>query len=100
MMERSNVFSTHEIDVGCIKSTQHTIKTNDDKPIRERSCRLPPAYLEALRQHLSELKGAGIITESRSVRQMRGCFRGRLTDAPVLAFANPQLPYVLHVDAS
>lgn len=34
---------------------------------------------------------------------MRGCFeelKQRLTNAPVLAFANPQLTYVLHVDTS
>jgi len=66
MLERSNVFSTHEFDVGCSKSMQHEIKTTDDRPFRERSRRLPPADLEALREHLSELKSAGIITESRS----------------------------------
>ncbi|KAL6460364.1 hypothetical protein MHYP_G00303300 [Metynnis hypsauchen] len=66
MMEHSEVFSTHEFDVGCSKSTTHTIKINDDKPFRERSRRLPPADLEALREHLLQLKGAGIITESRS----------------------------------
>ncbi|KAL7824891.1 hypothetical protein SRHO_G00343510 [Serrasalmus rhombeus] len=66
MMEHSEVFSTHEFDVGCSKSTMHTIKINDDKPFRERSRRLPPADLEALREHLLQLKGAGIITESRS----------------------------------
>lgn len=66
MLERGDVFSTHEFDVGCSKSMQHEIKTTDDKPFRERSRRLPPADLEALREHLLELKGAGIITESRS----------------------------------
>lgn len=66
MLERSDVFSTHEFDVGCSKSTQHEIKTTEDKPFRERSRRLPPADLEALRQHLSDLKEAGVITESRS----------------------------------
>lgn len=66
MMERQEVFSTHEFDVGCCKSAHHTIKTTEDKPFRERSRRLPPADLEALRQHLSQLKDAGIITESRS----------------------------------
>ena len=66
MMERSKVFSLHEFDVGCSKSTQHTIKTTDDKPFRERSRRLPPADVEALREHLSQLKNAGVITESRS----------------------------------
>lgn len=32
MMERSEVFSLHEFDVGCSRSTQHTIKTTEDKP--------------------------------------------------------------------
>jgi len=63
MMERSKVFSLHDFDVGCSKSTQHTIKTTDDKPFRERSRRLPPADVEALRQDLSQLKGAVVITE-------------------------------------
>ncbi|KAE8276918.1 Retrovirus-related Pol polyprotein from transposon opus Protease [Larimichthys crocea] len=66
MLQRSEVFSTHEFDVGCCKSTHHTIKTTEDKPFRERSRRLPPADVEALRIHLSQLKDAGIITESRS----------------------------------
>lgn len=66
MMEKHEVFSTHEFDVGCCKSAHHAIKTTEDKPFRERSRRLAPADLEAVRQHLSQLKDAGIITESRS----------------------------------
>lgn len=38
----------------------------DDKPFRERSRRLPPSDLEDVRKHLSDLKEAGIISESRS----------------------------------
>lgn len=67
MMERHEVFSTHEFDVGCCKSANHSIKTTEDKPFRERSRQLAPADLEALRQNLSQLKDAGIITESRSL---------------------------------
>lgn len=63
-MECNEVFSTHEFDVGCSKSTRHTIKTTYDKPFRERSRRFQPADVEALRQNLSQLKDAGIITES------------------------------------
>lgn len=66
MMERSEVFSLHEFDVGCSKNIQHSIRITDEKPFRERSRRLPPADVEALRQHLTQLKEAGIITESRS----------------------------------
>ncbi len=66
MMERSEVFSTNECDVGCCKSTHHTIKSTEDKPPRERSHRLAPADVEALRQHLLQLKDAGIIIKSQS----------------------------------
>lgn len=38
----------------------------DDKPFWERSRPHPPVDVEALRQHLSQLKDAGVITKSRS----------------------------------
>uniref|UniRef100_A0A4W5KP85 ribonuclease H n=1 Tax=Hucho hucho TaxID=62062 RepID=A0A4W5KP85_9TELE len=66
MMERKEVFSTHEFDVGCSKSTHHTIRVTEDKPFRERSRRLAPADVEDVRKHLNNLKSSGIISESRS----------------------------------
>ncbi|KAL1258935.1 hypothetical protein QQF64_009512 [Cirrhinus molitorella] len=66
MLERKDVFSSGEFDVGCSRSTQHHIRLTEDKPFRERSRRLAPAEVEDVRQHLEKLKGAGIITESRS----------------------------------
>lgn len=66
MLERANVFSYHEFDVGCSRSTQHHIGLTEDKPFRERSRRLAPADLEDIRQHLEKLKEAEIITDSRS----------------------------------
>lgn len=66
MMEKGDVFSTHEFDVGCSRSTQHSIRTTEDTPFRERSRRLAPADIEGVRQHLAKLKEAGIISESRS----------------------------------
>jgi len=66
MMERSEVLSCSEFDVGCAKSTQHSIRVTDDRPFRERSRRLPPGDLEDVRKHLNDLKEAGIISESRS----------------------------------
>lgn len=56
MMERKEVFSTHEFDVGCSKSTHHTIRVTEDKPFRERSRRLAPADVEDVRKHLNNLK--------------------------------------------
>lgn len=66
MMERKEVFSCSEFDVGCAKSTQHSIRVTDDRPFRERSRRLPPGDLEDVRKHLNDLKEAGIISDSRS----------------------------------
>ncbi|KAG1937128.1 interleukin-1 receptor accessory protein-like 1-A, partial [Pimephales promelas] len=66
MMQRKEVFSLHEWDVGCAKSTMHEIRLNDSRPFRERSRRLAPADWEDVRQHLQELKSAGMISESRS----------------------------------
>ncbi|MGH0155154.1 UNVERIFIED_CONTAM: hypothetical protein FKN15_028521 [Acipenser sinensis] len=52
--------------MGCSKSTQHEIRLSDSRPFRERSRRLAPADVEDVRQHLRDLKTAGIISESRS----------------------------------
>lgn len=66
MMERKDVFSCSEFDVGCAKSAEHQIRTTEDKPFRERSRRLAPCEVEDVRRHLNDLKKAGIISESRS----------------------------------
>lgn len=64
--ERKEVFSRHDWDVGCSKSTSQEIRLKDARPFRERSRRLPPADFKDLRQHLQELQAHGIISESRS----------------------------------
>ncbi|XP_059819440.1 uncharacterized protein LOC132390922 [Hypanus sabinus] len=66
MLKMEAVFSRGEFDVGCSKSTRHTIRVTEDTPFRERSRRLAPADVEDVRQHLCKLKEAGIIAESRS----------------------------------
>ena len=66
MLQLEEVFSIDEFEVGCSKSTQHTIRVTEDTPFRERSRRLAPADVEDVRQHLRQLTEAGIITESRS----------------------------------
>lgn len=83
MMERKEVFSCSEFDVGCAKSVEHTIRVTDEKPFRERSRRLPPGDVADVRDHLNELLRAGIISESRSpyaspivvVRKKNGAIR-------------------------
>lgn len=60
------MFSSHEWDVGCSRSTVHEIRLTDPLPFRERSRRLAPKDLEDVREHLVELQKCGIISESRS----------------------------------
>lgn len=66
MMERKEVFSCSEFDVGCAKSIHHGIHVTDEKPFRECSRRLPPADLKDVRKHLNDLKEAGMISETKS----------------------------------
>lgn len=61
MMQRKEVFSLHEWDVGCSKSTTHEIRLNDARPFRERSRRLAPADFEDVRRHLQDLQSSGVI---------------------------------------
>uniref|UniRef100_A0A3B3QDK9 Gypsy retrotransposon integrase-like protein 1 n=1 Tax=Paramormyrops kingsleyae TaxID=1676925 RepID=A0A3B3QDK9_9TELE len=66
MMERKEVFSCGELDVGCAKSTEHSIRVTNDQPFRERSRRIAAGDVEDVRRHLKDLLEAGIISESRS----------------------------------
>uniref|UniRef100_A0AAY4C672 Gypsy retrotransposon integrase-like protein 1 n=1 Tax=Denticeps clupeoides TaxID=299321 RepID=A0AAY4C672_9TELE len=83
MLERKEVFSRDEFDVGCAKNTEHLIRVTDNKPFRERSRRLPPGDVADVRKHLNGLLKAGIISESRSpyaspivvVRKRNGAIR-------------------------
>ncbi|KAK1803889.1 hypothetical protein P4O66_003834 [Electrophorus voltai] len=67
MMERGEVFSHHEWDVGCSKSTLHEIRLMDSKLFRERSHHLAPGGIEDVHKHLRELQENGIISGSRSL---------------------------------
>lgn len=66
MIERKDVFSCNEFNVGCAKSAEHTIRVTDDRPFRECSRRLAPGDVEDVGKHLNDLTKAGIISVSRS----------------------------------
>ncbi|XP_067235363.1 uncharacterized protein [Chanodichthys erythropterus] len=66
LMQKRNVFSLHEWEVGLAKGVEHCIRLSDTRPFRERSRRIAPADIEDVRRHLKDLLEAGIIKESRS----------------------------------
>ncbi|XP_028254301.1 uncharacterized protein LOC114429891 [Parambassis ranga] len=66
LAQKSDVFSTHEWDVGLARGVEHRIRLADSRPFRQRSRRLAPADIEDVRKHLQDLLQAGIVKESRS----------------------------------
>lgn len=66
LLERTDVFSLHELDVGLAKEVEHSIRLSDSQPFRERSRRIAPADIDDVRRHIQKLLSAGIIKESRS----------------------------------
>lgn len=65
-LERTDVFSLDELDVGLAKEVEHPIRLSDSRPFRERSRHIAPADIDDVRRHIQKLVAAGIIKESRS----------------------------------
>lgn len=61
-----NVFSHHDMDLGCTDRVQHHIKLKDETPFKHRARPIHPKDLEAVRRHLRDLLQARIIRESES----------------------------------
>ncbi|XP_027866831.1 uncharacterized protein LOC114140802 isoform X1 [Xiphophorus couchianus] len=66
MNSMPEVFSHHDMDFGCTDAVKHTIKLNEETPFKHRARPIHPQDLEAVREHLRDLFGAGIIRESKS----------------------------------
>ncbi|XP_043984521.1 uncharacterized protein LOC122838162 [Gambusia affinis] len=66
MNSMPEVFSHHDMDFGCTDAVKHTIRLNDETPFKHRARPIHPQDLEAVREHLRDLFGAGIIRESKS----------------------------------
>ena len=66
LRNRADVFSNHDLDIGCTTAVRHTINLSDDTPFRERCRRIPPSDYADARKHLQELQTKGVIRESSS----------------------------------
>ena len=62
----SGVFSKGEWDLGWTDVVTHSIDTGDHKPFRQPMRRYPPAHLQAIDEHLSDMLHQGIIEPTSS----------------------------------
>ena len=61
-----NVFSLDPAELGCIHSTEHTIKVTGDTPFKEQFRRILLPMVEEVRDHLREMLESGAIRPSQS----------------------------------
>ena len=60
------MFSLDPAELGCMHSTEHTIKVTDDTPFKEQFRQIPPPLVEEVRNHLKEMLESGAIRPSQS----------------------------------
>ena len=61
-----DVFLLDPAELGCMHSTEHTIKVTDDNPFKEWFRQIPPPLVEEVRKHLKEMLESGVIRPSQS----------------------------------
>ena len=66
LAEYHDVFLLDPAELGCIHSTEHTIKVTDDTPFKEHIRQIPPPMVEEVRNHLKEMLELCVIRPSQS----------------------------------
>ena len=66
LVEHSQDFSRHDLDLGHTTINPHTIHMVDPKPWKEKPRRIPPNLYEEVRQHLKFMLDMGVIRPSTS----------------------------------
>ena len=66
LIEFSDIFSTHELDIGCYTGTTHRIDTKDALPVRQRMRRTAINFQDEEEKHLRKLLDIGVIEPSTS----------------------------------
>ena len=66
LAEYHDIFSLDPVELGCIHSTEHTIKVTDDTPLKEQFRWIPLLMVEEVRNHLKEMLESGAIRPSQS----------------------------------
>ena len=68
LIEYADVFSAHDLDLGCFSATPHRInfEKEETSPIRQRMRRVPKGFEEEEEKHLKQMLEAGVIQPSVS----------------------------------
>lgn len=66
LVEYADVLSMEENDLGHSHVFQHFIDTGDARPVRQPLRRHPPAHLDAIQQHVSDMLRQGVIEPAQS----------------------------------
>ena len=66
LIEYEDVFTRHDLGLGCFTEIKHKINTNDAAPVRQRIRRTPPGFEDEERRHLDKMLEAGVFAPSES----------------------------------
>ena len=66
LLDYQDIFSTHDLDIGCYTGIEHRIDTRDALPIRQRMRRTPLHFQDEEGKHLQKLLDIGVIVPSNS----------------------------------
>ncbi|XP_077862852.1 uncharacterized protein LOC144344999 [Saccoglossus kowalevskii] len=67
VLQRNHVsFSKSDSDLGRCTNVAHKINLRDERPVKQRARRIPPALYDEVRQQLRDMLNSGVIRESSS----------------------------------
>jgi transposase InsO family protein len=66
LLEFSEIFAKHDLDLGCMIGVEHHINTGDAPPVKQRMRRTPLGFEHEEKKHLDKMLGASVIRPSFS----------------------------------
>ena len=66
LIEYQDIFSKHDLDIGCFTAIKHKIETGDEEPVKHKLRRTPLGFEEEEQKYLKKMLDAGVIRPSIS----------------------------------
>ena len=66
LIDYSDIFARHDLDLGCFSGIKHKIVTGDAPPVKSRMRRTPIGFENEEKKHLDRMLEAGVIRSSES----------------------------------